>query len=281
MTMTRVIQISLATTVLSCAVAAQPVEITASEARSLNAAVDRLIQKTGWLICIEEPAWEGAANHSPEAKISPKGKWIEPPPQDKVTINLTSPRHKDRDQFVHELTRAYNAEDQHWTVQVKQIGDYHVLVPKSVRKADGRSEAAASPLDLIVEVPRERRNPEDHLFALAAAIERQMGAYVVAEVRGSQLDGMFWGGTAVPPLWGASGVTAREALMSLIADSATTLTWKFYCYSGVKPEPGTCFLSLGPVELEVRNRDGKLVKRMLLHDRRHTGPPLPQAPPSM
>ncbi|HPT28843.1 MAG TPA: hypothetical protein PLZ95_20650 [Bryobacteraceae bacterium] len=281
MTLKRMLQASVVALAFDCLAAAQPFEIKANGPRSLEAAVDQLTLKTGWPICIEEPAWEQVSGKSEGATSNPKGKWVQPPPHDKLTISFAPPRAKDRDTFVRSLAAAYNTEGQHWTVQVKQVGEYHVLVPRTMRKADGRSEAAASALDLIVEVPRERRDPEGHLFALAAAIERQIGAYVVPEVRGSQLNGMFGGGTVAWPVWGSSGVTAREAILSLIADSATTLTWRFICYSGIKPEPATCYLALGPITLEVRNRHGKLANRMLLHDRRHTGSPLPQAPPSM
>jgi hypothetical protein len=243
--------------------------------------------KTGWLICVEDPAWESAPARGPESRFQ-LGRWTNPMVKDRISVLLPTPRASDRRAFVQALADAYNKENQHWTVQVKEAGDYLVLVPKSAKDAGGVSRPASSPLDLKVDVPRASRMPEGHISAILQSVEAQTGFLILADVGGNvgpiRPFGLAFGsgdpGDLKPFEWGASGVSARQALLSVLEASWTTFTWSLRCSSGVHPHRGGCGLWVRSVKLEVKDRNGNLVERSLSRDRRSLYPP-PPAPPDL
>ena len=80
--------------------------------------------------------------------------------------------------------------------------------------------------------------------------------------------------------WGiATATPARDALISLLENSATTITWQFRCTPNAKPENRECVMNLSPIQVAVTGEDGQPTKKLLLFDRCAKCPPLPPAPP--
>jgi hypothetical protein len=113
------------------------------------------------------------------------------------------------------------------------------LVPDGSAGSDGSLAAARNPLDIPVNLPVALRTLSAHLRALCAELSAASGAnimfmgpaaYPLEQIympgghfgrRGSRED------LTVP--WGVDRVPAREALVNLLASSATTLRWHLIC----------------------------------------------------
>lgn len=163
------------------------------------------------------------------------------------------------------------------------------IVPVALRMEDGRVVEARSPLDAPVRVERKRRMASHHFKALCEAVRASAGP----EIRpfGPGMDSLFAAGGLVPPKhatillseqglepymfsWGAEGVTGREALISLLKQSSTTLSWSLLCRD-VNGMYDGCTLNLHTLrdpELDAEGRPvldeaGKPRLRYRLHDR--------------
>jgi hypothetical protein len=81
--------------------------------------------------------------------------------------------------------------------------------------------------------------------------------------------------------WGASDVTAREALLSLLNNSATTMAWYVTCHPNPTPGLGSCMFSVVPLKVSVTGPDGSPEEKDLSFDRCVKCPALPPrtAPP--
>jgi len=63
--------------------------------------------------------------------------------------------------------------------------------------------------------------------------------------------------------WGIENVAARDALISLLEQSATTMTWILLCDT----QPA-CGLNINPMVINSVGSDGKLSIKVLNHDRK-------------
>jgi hypothetical protein len=137
--------------------------------------------------------------------------------------------------------------------------------------------ATPSVLDQIVTVPGETRTSEQHLRALGAAISSASPIHVViSTVPGSRhgFDNAFRAQPEVFP-WGANRVVARDALIDLLNQSATTFSWHLMCQASAQPSDRFCALNLGAIEVPMTDSQGKpltdshgrSVKRVLWYDR--------------
>ncbi len=167
------------------------------------------------------------------------------------------------------------------------------LVPESVRDERGQLVRATTVLDAIITVPREVRTPSDHLQAIGEAVTRASGFKLDAS--GSMTADLLYAANGVVPTkmtliraysgdeavklpysfpWGVSGVSGREALLSFLDKSATTLTWRLHCNPHPEPAKSLCWLWTEALVATVTGPDGTPERKTLSYDRCVTCPPL-------
>ena len=169
------------------------------------------------------------------------------------------------------------------------------IVPDTVRDQTGARVPALSILDTPIAVPTRRRTAQEHLRALSDAAAAASGVKV--GLTSLSLDGDYAYNGLAPnqgialgtdeekrPFsfeWGApTTVPARQALVSLLEGSSTTLTWWLWCFPASQPENRVCLLTVAPLSVNVMGEDGTVRSRkMILYDRCTKCPPLPPAPP--
>ena len=109
-------------------------------------------------------------------------------------------------------------------------------------------------MDSQVEVPAENRTPLEHLEALAKAAGTAAGIRVFGS--NAYVNAYFGVNQYLAPMggyrpedrqylafdWGAKGTTAREALVSLLSRSCSTLTWRANCkHNALREGENGCF----------------------------------------
>jgi hypothetical protein len=167
------------------------------------------------------------------------------------------------------------------------------IVPAQYHNARGQLVAAASLLDSHVAVPTALRAASGHFEAVCAAITDAAGTKV--NLNAPWLDMFFAANAVVPPrnaaellpeqdrarysfVWGVPEMPAREALLSLLDSSATTLRWSLLCHPSAKPGDRFCVLNLGPVQVRGTDASGKSTVESLTYDRQvkpSQGAPIP------
>jgi len=174
----------------------------------------------------------------------------------------------------------------------------HIL-PDTVRGQGGLPVPATTPLDATVTVPGGERMATEHLQALSDAVARASGIHLI--LNDGWVDQYYAANGLMPsknvlvPLllgqggdaakrpysfvWGGSNVTGREALLSLLGGSATTLAWYVTCHPHPTPGRGYCMLSVTPLRVPFTGLDGVAHERELGFDRCNKCPPLPPPPP--
>ena len=117
------------------------------------------------------------------------------------------------------------------------------IIPTDARDQAGVLGPAHSVLDAQIEVPVEKRTASEHLQAVMDAVTRATGIATLVEnsidsdyaANGYMIRGEPRGGPAEAERaymlfdWGASQVSAREALIDLLTKSSTTLSWTLAC----------------------------------------------------
>jgi hypothetical protein len=157
---------------------------------------------------------------------------------------------------------------------------YHI-VPVQGRDENERLVPTGSVLDEVVTVPSEARSAMQHLEALGAAVSSAASIRVgVAAVR-ARPRGFDIAFRAQPEVfsWGAYSAVARDALVDLLNQSATTFSWQLRCQP--RAVDVFCALTLSAIEVAVTDSLGKPVtdslgkpeKRVLWYDRCKDCPP--------
>ncbi len=167
------------------------------------------------------------------------------------------------------------------------------IVPTEARDGNGNWAPAITPLDAVISVPEDRRMAGQHLKAVIAAAQRASGVQLELD-QGRGIDGVYGAnglippplvGTSIIPLsgpapevpqvsaepymfrWGASGLKARDALISLLGGSATTLRWDVGCEPNPVRAQTLCRVSVRPIEVRVTGPDGMPRMESLQYDR--------------
>lgn len=153
----------------------------------------------------------------------------------------------------------------------------HIL-PAQARNSKGQWISVSPLLDTRITVPVASRRPYLHVSAICDALTKSSGIKVMAGAH--WLDQFFGPNGLIPPRtrelteeeerqtsipWGAENMVARDALISLIELSATTLIWGVRC----SPEPWDrhCVLNLNPIQIFIEGPDGQLFGKYRIHDR--------------
>ena len=247
--------------------------------RPLSDAAQRLQETHGKLVTYEEPvlSWRD------ELEAVPGHKGLMMPAMHSFVIPAESGPDTDLASALENTIAAYHQQTFGTRFQVlsSKLG-YHI-VPVQMRDANGQSVRAISALDQIVTVPTEARTALQHLIALGAAISSTGTIHVsVSAVPGSPrgFDRAF---RAQPEVfqWGVYSTVARDALIDLLYQSATTFSWHLMCGAGAQASDHLCALNLRAIEVAVTDSQGKLVTdsqgkptmRVLWYDRCSDCPP--------
>ena len=195
-------------------------------------------------------------------------------------------------------------------------GGFHII-PIAAADADGNPGAPINLLDAPVTIPFARRTPTEHFQALCDAIAAGSGVKILCAVGpGTSLletlylpngryfhlnDMVFENRTATGetiPLtperakrkeqiheqmsigWGAQGVSARDAMVSLLEPSATTFTWHFLCQGGLGLKGRTCVLNVTTINILKKVPGGVSAYPLLQWDRCTANCPKLVAPPA-
>jgi hypothetical protein len=161
------------------------------------------------------------------------------------------------------------------------------IVPALANDAGGRLVPVASLLDAIITVPAARRAPSGHLHALCDAVSAASGTRMLCgpsmefNMHFAHSGARCPGGFSVNPNapvpsdclfeWGAASAPARAALISLLEQSSTTMTWQLLCGPQASGRP--CVLNVGPMIVTAAGADGQPTRNYLLYDRCTVCPP--------
>lgn len=152
------------------------------------------------------------------------------------------------------------------------------IVPSQARNISGQWISIKPLLDSRINIEVESRTPYAHFAALCDAVTDSAGIEIKAAA--PWLDQNFAPNGLIPPrigtltdeekkqisfTWGVKGKIARDALISLIELSATTLTWDLRC--STEPSDRYCRLNLGPIQLPIANPYGLQLRKSLIWDR--------------
>jgi hypothetical protein len=175
---------------------------------------------------------------------------------------------------------AQMADGTHFRVVESRLGLH--IVPAQYHNAKGELVEAKSLLDARVSVPAAARMASGHLRALCDSITAVTGTKV--EISTLWFDTVFAANGIVSPevterlaeqdkaqysfVWGVDSLSARDALLSLLDGSATTLRWALLCQPAAKPEHRVCTLNLRRINVEETGLDGKTTKKTINWDRR-------------
>ena len=155
------------------------------------------------------------------------------------------------------------------------------IIPAQVRNADGHFIEARSLLDTPITVPLAKRTAGKHFQEICAAVTTSTG--ITLKAFGPYFNVSFAPSSLkfdpINPTtedvekmsfdWGATGMTAREAVLSLLEHSSTTLSWKVLC----EPTEGFCVFNIAAVEVNFVGSDGKTSWAPLFHDREKASNP--------
>ncbi len=195
--------------------------------------------------------------------------------------------------LVGKILDAYHAQNDGVRFQLLTSSYGLHIVPALVNDIDGRFVPGGSLLDTVITIPRERRTPEGHFLALCKAVSASSPTEMQASPN-PQFVQHFAPGGAVCPFegfsiadhpgapgmpegclfeWGAATVRAREALLNLLEQSSTTMTWQLLCRPSAQPQDQFCVLNVAPLIVTAPRADGSPRKHYLLYDRCATCPP--------
>jgi hypothetical protein len=247
--------------------------------RPLSDASVRLQETYGKVVTYEEPvlSWRG------ELEAVPGHKGLMMPATHSFVMPAESGPGTDFASALENAIAAYHQQTSGTRFQVlsSKLG-YHI-VPIQVHDESRRSVRATSALDQIVTVPTETRTARQHLLALGAAISSTGPTRVTIRAVPYSPDGFDRAFRAQPAVfqWGVNSAVARDALIDLLKQSATTFSWRLMCQGSTQPSDRLCALNLGAIEVAVTDSLGKPVtdslgnpeKRVLWYDRCRDCPP--------
>jgi len=183
-------------------------------------------------------------------------------------------------QRVIDAYHAQNPADARFKVIESSLGLH--IVPGSAHDGSGRMVAVTALLDTVISVPEAARMPSEHFEAICQAVTDASGVKVT---NGQQWMDQFFAPNGAAPRrfaaqilsaqekepysfrWGATGMSARAALVDLLRTSATTLSWALMCHPNLKRQNSECVLNLTPIVIAVTGDDGKPDRKSISFDR--------------
>ena len=246
--------------------AQQPANVITSP-RPLEEAALRLEERYGKVVTYEEPllTWRGELQALPGR--DPEAKQVLFPKPQSFTMPEMGP---DLGNALKDTMAAYHQATSGIRFQLvtSKLG-FHI-VPVEARDSTGKSVPMPSLLDQIITVPSEARTASQHLRALVAAINKvqpiRLEVNVAFGFRHDDFDRTF---RAQPPVFpcGVQAVVAREVLIDLLNQSASTMWWQLLCQSSAQPSDRFCVLGVSLIQVPTTDSQGKPAKTSMLFDR--------------
>jgi len=173
------------------------------------------------------------------------------------------------------------------------------VVPDTVLDLTGKPVRATTPLDATITVPEGERMATEHLKAISDAVERASGVHLLLI---DEWVDQYYAANGLSPaknvlvpillgwsgpeaklpysfVWGAAGVSGRQALLSLLDTSATTLVWHVNCHPHPVPGKSMCMFNVVPLRVPITGPDGVVHQQELAFDRCVKCPRLPAPRP--
>jgi len=247
--------------------------------RPLGDAALRLQEAYRSAVTFEEPvlSWRG------ELEAVPGHKGLMMPAVHAFVIPAESGPGTDLASALENTIAAYHQQTSGTRFQVLSSKFGYHIVPVQVHDENGRSVGATSALDQIVTVPSETRSALQHLLALGAAISSTGPIRVSISAVPGNPRGFDQAFRAQPEVfqWGVYSAVARDALIDLLNQSATTFSWRLMCQARAQASDPLCALNLRAIEVAVTDSLGKPVtdslgnpeKWVLWYDRCRDCPP--------
>ena len=235
--------------------------VTFNELMPLFNATEFIQQRSGKVVTYEDPLREWAGDVEPIAhnpKLTRPRRHSLTLPEAVMSVGPANPLTLEIVQRVVDAYHQQNPEGARFKAAQSEWG-FHII-PVQVRDAKGVLVAANNPLDWQIEVPTASRTAREHLRALADAAGNAAGIRVLDA--STYVDEFFGVNQYLAPGrsfrpedrkhivfdWGTKGVTAREALISLLSHSCSTLSWTAACVtSAVKEGETGCMFGVGVV----------------------------------
>jgi hypothetical protein len=243
--------------------------------RPLGDVARRLQEAYGKVVTYEEPVltWRGELSAKPGR--NPEAKWeLFPTPQS--FLMPESEPDTDLASVLESTIAAYHQQTSGTRFQLLSSSLGYHIVPVQVHDENGRSVPTTSALDQIITVSSEARSAEEHLRALGAAINSTDRIPVQIDVFPGGKPGAFDKVFRAQPevfQWGIHSAVARDALIDLLNQSATTFSWHLMCQASAQASDRFCALNLRPIEVAVTDSQGKPATRVLWYDRCRDCPP--------
>jgi hypothetical protein len=233
-----------------------------------------ILQATyGKVVTYEEPILTWRGDLEAEGGRDPEGKWNLIPKMHAFVMPAVDRSGADLASALEQTIAAYHQQTSGTRFQILSSTLGYHIVPVQVHDENGKSVASTSVLDQIITVPSESRTAEGHLLALGAAISSagsvpvQVSAFPHGHPHG--FDHLFRSQReeptpyfiqSYPPFrWGAYSVVARDALIDLFNQSATTFSWRLRCQASAQASDRFCVLNIGVAEVAVTDSQGKPV----------------------
>lgn len=236
-------------------------------------------------VTYEEPVWVHADDLQLMDPVRPaRGLMLKRRTLDlSVVPGLAAARKLDRG-LVEAVTTAYVNQNSTPVFRVESSSHGLHVIPSSSRDAAGNISPQPALLDTVISIPAQTFQKVDSaLEEICKAVGAAAAVRIDLSLRpmGSGFSQLYDAGRPPAFSWEVDNQPARDAMVSLLERSATTFTWRFLCSAGKEPDEHFCVLGVVPLELTVRDRSGRQVKRRLQYDRRpYSGPgPMPPPPP--
>jgi len=249
--------------------------------RPLDLAADLLQGRYGKPVTYEDPIWMWGGDVEPNARgnaLWPRDRSFSLP----VETRLDQAQIDDA-ALLGKVLQAYHQQTDGPVFRIAQSRWGLHILPAQARNGAGQFVSVKSMLDAHIDVPVANRTPFGHFQAICAAVTDSVG--IKLEPFSPSLNRLFAPNGIRPPkvltdkdeeqisfAWGATGLIAREAVISLLDQSSTTLTWKVLCQAGEV----SCVFSLMPIQLTVVGAGREMIKKSLSYDRCVKCPQLPK-----
>jgi hypothetical protein len=221
-----------------------------------------LVEEYGTPVTYEDPLWlwHGGMRpwgHERFAPIRPA--FFLPDELDRVGSGKLDINAVQRALFV---LNSQNPNAPHYRVFASKLGLN--IVPFESHDTSGNLKAGGSILDARITVPRQSRTATEHLELLCAEVTKATG--MPLKENGNDFDRNFAANGYVLPSertgrekaymvfeWGATGVSARDALIDLLDRSCTTMTWRLMCGADTPPSDRFCVLNMLPLNIRTES----------------------------
>ena len=237
--------------------------------RPLSVVADRLQEAWARPVTYEDPVWLWKGDLTTD-KLG--GKWPSYPKPRPAEVPKSALANLNRSKdaaFATQIVEATNRLSDGPTFQVRTSTFGIHIVPLASANDSGRVAPVVPLLDRSIAILEEYRTPYEHLKALCKAITVSTGMRVVTDTGaiGPRFDQLFYGEENPWSAWGIPLKPARDALIDLLSNSATTFSWRFNCQPASSPEDRFCVLGLVPLMVTRTDAAGDRVQTMIVFDR--------------